>query len=319
MKEQYELVPISETKSDFETLKEISYDANITAITSTQDGRKLIVTDSLGNVTTFVYGQMSKLSVVGKHGDGVNSLNVSKDGKYFVTGSIDSTVKLWNAIEGNEVQTFKGHTESVTSVAISSDNQFIVSGSLDKTIRIWSITDLKNVKIIKIHKEAITGIAITQNNQFIYSTALDNTIKVTKVENPKTEFISWNTSVSSARNLILDPNSQYFIVSIDDAVNIYQKISLSLTDRKPTSPRNRTFSQLQVSTNKQQNEKSIDEKEVPVTDVSSPGKENNNSSLKIEITHPIISQPPPPTSQPPPPTSQPPPPTSQPNTTKNDK
>ncbi len=67
----------------------------------------------------------------------MNSITISSDNKFIVSGSEDKTIRVWDRESGTQIQELKGHNFSVNSVAISSDNKFIVSGSDDKTIRVW--------------------------------------------------------------------------------------------------------------------------------------------------------------------------------------
>ena len=53
-----------------------------------------------------------------------------------LSGSWDTTVKLFNVNDGAVVRTFKHHTEPVTSLALLPDGLRFVSGSDDKTARI---------------------------------------------------------------------------------------------------------------------------------------------------------------------------------------
>ena len=57
-----------------------------------------------------------------------------------VSGSLDGTLRLWDARSGNQIgDPFTGHTDAVESVAFSRDGQRIVSGSDDKTARVWDV------------------------------------------------------------------------------------------------------------------------------------------------------------------------------------
>jgi WD40 repeat protein len=49
----------------------------------------------------------------------INSVAISRDGKYIASGNKSNTVHLWNAQTGEEIRTFAGHKSKVTSVALS--------------------------------------------------------------------------------------------------------------------------------------------------------------------------------------------------------
>ena len=81
----------------------------------------------------------SHMAVLSEHTDEVESLAFSLDGTSLVSGSRDSTLKLWDVQTGGVVKTFHGHAKCVSSVSISADCTMIASGSWDKTIRLWDI------------------------------------------------------------------------------------------------------------------------------------------------------------------------------------
>ena len=51
-----------------------------------------------------------------------------------MSGSGDTTLKVWDAQTGQETLTLKGHSSDVNSVSFSPDGKRIVSGSVDKTM-----------------------------------------------------------------------------------------------------------------------------------------------------------------------------------------
>ena len=60
----------------------------------------------------------------------MSSVAFSPDGQRIVSGSADTTVRLWDAATGQPIgDPLTGHTDAVDSVAFSPDGKRIVSGS----------------------------------------------------------------------------------------------------------------------------------------------------------------------------------------------
>ncbi|MBD2450944.1 AAA-like domain-containing protein, partial [Nostoc sp. FACHB-152] len=61
------------------------------------------------------------------HGDSVNSVVFSPDGKTLASASRDKTIKLWNRDTGKVISTLEGHGDSVISVVFSPDGKTLAS------------------------------------------------------------------------------------------------------------------------------------------------------------------------------------------------
>ena len=70
---------------------------------------------------------------------GCNSVCVSPCGKYIVSGSDDSMVRVWSLEDGALLRTLQGHTDWCRSVCVSPCGKYIVSGSDDNTVRVWGL------------------------------------------------------------------------------------------------------------------------------------------------------------------------------------
>ena len=105
---------------------EISYFNNTVAVGSGH--RDIIILDVITG---------SQTAILSGHTDGVPSVVFSSDGESLVSGSNDTTVKLWDMQTGGAVRTFSGHTDIVYPVSISVDSTTIASGSYDETVRLW--------------------------------------------------------------------------------------------------------------------------------------------------------------------------------------
>ncbi|KAL2215035.1 ribosome biogenesis protein Rsa4 [Thermoascus aurantiacus ATCC 26904] len=77
-----------------------------------------------------------------------------------VTGSGDSTARIWDCDTGTPLHTLKGHTSWVLAVSYSPNGAMIATGSMDNTVRLW---DAKKGQALggplKGHTKWITSLA----------------------------------------------------------------------------------------------------------------------------------------------------------------
>jgi WD40 repeat protein len=61
----------------------------------------------------------------------------SPDGKRLASASNDMTVKVWDAVTGQQALTLKGQTNIVVSVCFSPDGKRLASSSHDGSVKVW--------------------------------------------------------------------------------------------------------------------------------------------------------------------------------------
>lgn len=71
------------------------------------------------------------------HTKGVTSVAFSANGSSIVSGSEDTTLRVWDVPSGQCLHVLSGHTDIVTSVRFASAGRRVVSTSWDETVRLW--------------------------------------------------------------------------------------------------------------------------------------------------------------------------------------
>lgn len=105
-----------------------------------------------------------------EHEGAINVVDISPDGHWLITGSDDSTARLWNLEATDPTESsvvLRGHTGSVVALAISPDSRWLITGSTDHTARLWDLrsSDLARTSTILVEYDSpIVAVAIRRNN-----------------------------------------------------------------------------------------------------------------------------------------------------------
>ncbi len=93
------------------------------------------------------------------HADRITALDFSPDGRFFITGSADHTVKLWDLKTGREIRSFTGHLGEVKDVHLDAEEGIIVSAAaktVGAELRVWNMLSGAGEKEIEGGKKLTT-------------------------------------------------------------------------------------------------------------------------------------------------------------------
>jgi len=74
----------------------------------------------------------------GSESGGINGLDIDRNGKFFVTGGVDTILNVWDYQAGEVMFKGVGHADAITKVKIAPNGKFIVSVSSDGGIIAWT-------------------------------------------------------------------------------------------------------------------------------------------------------------------------------------
>lgn len=120
------------------------------------------------------------------HGEAILATQFSpRTSSRMVSGSGDSTARIWDCDTGTPVHTLKGHTSWVLAVSWSPDESRIATGSMDNTVRLWDPkTGAAVGKPLKGHTKWVTSLswepyhAQKPGQMRIASSSKDTTVRV---------------------------------------------------------------------------------------------------------------------------------------------
>lgn len=114
----------------------------------------------------------------GGHTETVTALALSPDGKTFVTGSRDKSIRVWDLNTTKVIRMLQGHNDEITSLAFSKDGMQLASASKDQNIRVWSLSSSDEHRNFAGHEGYVWSAAFTNDGKFFASAGADRTIVI---------------------------------------------------------------------------------------------------------------------------------------------
>ena len=95
------------------------------------------------------------MRVISGHLGWVRSIAFSPDNDWFVTGSVDRTIKIWDVASGALRLTLTGHINTVRGLKVSDRHPYLFSCSEDRTVKCW---DLNTNSVVRHYHGHLSGV-----------------------------------------------------------------------------------------------------------------------------------------------------------------
>jgi WD40 repeat protein len=113
-----------------------------------------------------------------EHGETVQALSFSADGKYLAAGIFDDDAAyLWDVDHAARVRSFR-HAGPVTGVAWSPDGTKLVTSSWDKTAKSWDMRSSPAMRVLRGHRQGVYAVAVSPNGSRIATGSGDDTARL---------------------------------------------------------------------------------------------------------------------------------------------
>lgn len=108
---------------------------------------------------------------------------ISAHGDTLVSGSYDSTVRVWRISTGEQLHVMEGHTQKVYSVVLDHKRNRCISGSMDSLVKIWDLDTGACLHTLMGHT-LLVGLLDLRDDRLV-SAAADSTLRIWDPENGK--------------------------------------------------------------------------------------------------------------------------------------
>lgn len=118
------------------------------------------------------------MRVIAGHGGWVRCASVDVSNEWFVTGSADRTVKVWDLASGQLKLTLPGHVASVRAVVVSPRHPYLFSASEDKEIKCWDLEYNRVIRNYHGHLSAVYTLSLHPTIDVLVSGGRDSSVRV---------------------------------------------------------------------------------------------------------------------------------------------
>ncbi|CAH0392958.1 unnamed protein product [Bemisia tabaci] len=113
------------------------------------------------------------------HTEEITCFVLTMDSLHLITGSQDTSLKVWQVIGGKLAQVLVGHSDTVTCVAVAITNKsLVVSGSRDNNLIVWDMDTGADLHLLLGHLGCITCVQVAGDGSIAVSGSEDKRIIV---------------------------------------------------------------------------------------------------------------------------------------------
>lgn len=158
--------------------------------------------------TNWKYGRCST-KVFRGHTNGVMCLQ--HDDTILITGSYDSTIKVWDIETGEEIRTLVGHQSGIRCLQFD-DTGKLITGSMDNTTRLWNWRTGQCLRTFESHTGGV--ISVHFDSQYVASGSMDHTVRVYDTNTKQTFLLKGHNDWVNA--VKIDSASRTLLSASDD-------------------------------------------------------------------------------------------------------
>jgi WD40 repeat protein len=113
-----------------------------------------------------------------RHGQEINDVAFSPDGRRLATAGKDRTVKIWDLENGHELLSYEGHKDHVRCLAFSRDGKILASGGAEADIKLWDPVTGKDIRTIKGKGTYVTSLAYSRDGKTLVASNDDRAMRL---------------------------------------------------------------------------------------------------------------------------------------------
>lgn len=198
-----------------------------TAVLSNEDGTNTLQRyENLVSQTPQWHAPWKLTKIINGHLGWVRCLAVEPvDNEWFVTGSNDTTLKVWDLSTGHLKLTLSGHAMTVRDVCISKRHPYMFSASDDKLVKCWDLEKNTAIRDYYGHLSGVHTVDIHPTLDLVVTGGRDSVVKLWDIRSRTavTTLVGHKAPIQKVKCLPMDP--QVISCSTDASVRLWDIVA----------------------------------------------------------------------------------------------
>lgn len=155
------------------------HDDPISALSWSPDQSALVLADEAGRVYVRDQFLSEELLFYQGHTSAVMDVSWSPDGQRIATACVDHTVRVWSAVDGENLWRWHFNGRAfVNTLAWSPDGRYLACGANDGNVHVWDVLKMRQEYVYEKHRKAVNAVSWSPDGQRIASASNDKTVHV---------------------------------------------------------------------------------------------------------------------------------------------
>jgi WD40 repeat protein/DNA-binding SARP family transcriptional activator len=185
----------------------------------TPDGKQIVTGGQDGALRLWDLASGSLVRQYTGHTDWAWGVDISPDGKYLVSSSLDSGgARLWDLATGQELRRFVQTGSMSFEVSFSPDGRYVLTGGWDNTVRLWDVQTGRELRRFT-HSQPATGLAFSSDGRYVLTTAYDQVARLWEIQ-PSTGLPRYPIVEPPAYGVLSPDGRQLAVASGDHLVRL---------------------------------------------------------------------------------------------------
>ncbi|CAD8210391.1 unnamed protein product [Paramecium octaurelia] len=171
------------------------------------------------------YGKLNQIQLLSEHINSVFTLNFMNKTNKFLSGSVDSSIRIWQMVGYNQwncQQKLKAHSASIFCVLLNSTDDLIITCSFDTTIKFW----IKNQQwiceqTITDNTNPVNSLSLNEKQDKLISSSSDSILVIEQCKQDRKWSVSQKINLFGQRLCFINDNQFTFQPYCKEQMQVY--------------------------------------------------------------------------------------------------